>query len=108
MLEIPVPEESFAEFQLLLAGIEYRFVYKFNTRDDRWYIDIFIDEDPVILGVKVMENQSLLDRYHLPDFDHGDLRCLRLGSSLAPVGRDNLGIGKNYDLVYFSNEELAT
>ena len=107
MLQIPVPEISFSSTNLLLGGFEYTFIYSFNERDSRWRIDIFLQDEPVITGVKVVESQDLLSNYELEEFDHGSLFCLRVGASFDEVGRDNFGIDKNYQLIYFTNEEIA-
>lgn len=106
MLKLPVPEQSWSSQNISLGGLDYQFIYSYNTRDERWRFDIYLDEEPVILGIKIMENQRFLDNYILPDFDHGDIFCLRVKDDGLPVGRDNLGQGKSYSLVYFSNQEL--
>jgi hypothetical protein len=53
-----------------------------------------------------MENQSLLKRYDLEDFGHGDIYCIRFKEDGKEVSLDNLGIGKAYELVYVANDEL--
>ena len=53
-----------------------------------------------------MENQSLLARYNLDEFSHGDLYCIRVQNDNNNVTLDNLGINKAYELVYLDNEEL--
>lgn len=107
-LTIDTPEAAWAEQALTLAGKKYLFTYSFNGRDERWRIDISLDNEPVISGVKIMENQFLLDIYSLPNFDHGDLVCVRFEEDGLPVGRNNLGLGKPYSLQYYTNEELLT
>ena len=107
-LRIPVPDTSFAENTFSLGGINYRFVFRFNDRDERWRIDIYINDDPVKLGIKVMENQLFLSRYRLEDFDHGDIGCFRVLETTEPVGRNNLGIDKAYELIYLTNEEILS
>jgi hypothetical protein len=105
-IKLPVPNVSHAITQITLGGLEYTFTYDYNTRDERWRFDISLIDTPVILGVKVMENQSLLARYLLDDFDHGDVFCFRIEEDGNPVGRDNLGIDLPYELVYLTNAEI--
>jgi hypothetical protein len=105
--KIPVPESPWVDEFLTLGGQEYKFTFRFNTEDERWRFDLFLNEEPVILGVKVMENQSLLSQYALPDFSHGDIFCVETQNTDAEAGRSNVGIGLPYELVYFSNQELA-
>lgn len=107
MLRLNVPEAAFAQQEVSLGGLTYKIVYKYNDWDERWRLDIYLGEALVIAGVKIMENTSLLGfRYSLADFTHGDLQCLKMLDDGQEVGRNNLGIGKAYELVYFSNEEL--
>ena len=106
-LSLPVPEVSFASTSITLGGIEYSITYSFNERDERWRMDILTDSEVVILGVKIMEEESLLGRYILPLFTHGDIFCVRLKDDGKQVGRDNLGLGLPFDLVYLTNAEIA-
>lgn len=106
-LIIDTPSSSWSQQDVTLGGKKYTFVYKYNSRDERWRLSISIGGTEIISSVKVMENQLLLGRYILPDFDHGDLACVRSEDDGKPVGKDNLGAGKPYELLYFTNEELA-
>ena len=107
MLLIPVPEVSNATLNLQLGGLEYTFIYSYNERDARWRFDLYLQDTPVITGVKIVESQFFFSKYILSGFDHGDIACIRTGSSKDAASRDNVGIGKNYELVYFTNEEIA-
>ena len=108
-LEVVVPNTAAWTTQdITLSGVKYDFVYEYNTRDSRWRFDIYSTSgSPVITGVKIMENQSLLSRYLLPDFDHGDIFCVRVLETSDPVGRDNLGSGLAYSLFYLTTAEIA-
>jgi hypothetical protein len=106
-LTIDTPTAPWADQSLTLGGKKYTFTYSYNERDSRWRLDISLAGAAVISGVKVMENQFLLGRYILPDFDHGDIVCVRFEDDGNPVGRDNLGLGKPYVLQYYTNDELA-
>jgi hypothetical protein len=106
-LSLPVSQASWSTQNISLSGTDYTFIYSYNTRDERWRFDIYLNEEPVILGIKIVENQIFLGKYLLPDFNHGDIACLRVKDDGLPVGRDNLGIDKSYELVYFTNEEIA-
>lgn len=105
-LSIDVPEEAWSSSNVSLAGTTYSFRYSFNNRDERWRLSIYIGARAIITGVKIMENQLLLRNYGLDDFSHGDLACVRAKQSSFPVGFDNFGRDKEYELVYYSNEEI--
>lgn len=108
-LNIPIPNSSYSEQEVSLSGVKYNFIFRYIGRDQRWRIDIFDNnKDPIIHGIKIMENQDLTGRYNLPSFSNGNLYCLRVKQDLTPVSRDNIGLGKAYNLLYFSNEEIDT
>ena len=104
---IPIPTGARDKYNVVLGANSYNIEFKFNIREGRWYFDLYREDDtPVKLGVKIMENQSLLLRYRLDNF-LGDIACIKManrGSSV--IGRGNLGIDKEYSLVYFSEDEL--
>jgi len=106
-LSIPTPDYPSTKQNVTLAGRDYELTIRFNERDSRWRLSISLNGVVVISGIKLVENRRLLSRYILPDFNHGDLFCMRRKSTKDPVGRKNLGIGKEYELIYFSNEELS-
>jgi hypothetical protein len=106
-LTIDVPNPAWSEQQLTLDGKKYTFIYSYSDRDERWRIDISLAGVVIISGVKIMENQFLLSRYRLPDFDHGDLACIRYEEDGKPVGRNNLGLVEPYALQYYTNDEIA-
>tara|TARA_R110002012_G_C11480576_1_gene594985 strand:+ start:16 stop:348 length:333 start_codon:yes stop_codon:yes gene_type:complete len=104
---IPIPTGARDKYNVVLGAASYDIEFKFNTRDGRWYFDLYREGGtPVKLGVKIMENQSLLLRYSLDNF-LGDIVCMRMANrSSSGVGRDNLGVGEDYSLLYFSESEL--
>lgn len=107
MIVINVPNSPWSENRMSFGGQFYNVIFRYNSRDERWRMDIYKEDVPVILGVKIMENQSLLKKHSLKDFSHGDIGCLRIEDDGKPVTRDNLGVGLPYELVYFTNEEMA-
>lgn len=92
---------------IVLAGITYTFKYKYNSRDKGIRLFIYLNGEPLILGLKLMPNQLLLTQYLLPNFAHGDLACIRVkGQPDTPLTLGTLGIGREYELMYFTNEEI--
>lgn len=107
MISINVPDAAYSENRMSFGGQFYTVIFRYNTRDERWRMDIYTQDRVVILGVKIMENQALLGKYILPEFSHGDIYCVRLKNDNLPVGRDNLGINLAYELIYMSNAEIG-
>jgi hypothetical protein len=105
-LSINIPDSPFASFEVPLGGQTYNFDITYNTRDSRYRLDIYQNSEVIILGLKLVENADLLGKYNLPAFNHGGLFVVSNYKTDEPVGRDNIGTGKAYELIYVSNEEL--
>lgn len=101
MIKINIPDSSWSEARMSLGDRLYDVVFKFNSRDNRWRIDIFYRGQPVIRGLKLMENLPVMYRYLLDNWEDGsDLIPVRMKETDDPVGRDNLGLGKTYELFF--------
>lgn len=105
-VKIDCPETAYAGQEISFGGKTYEFTYSLNERDNRVRLDIIHDGEYIISGIKIMENQSLLKRYDLVDFSHGDIYCIRFKEDGKGVTLDNLGINKAYELIYLTNEEI--
>lgn len=106
-LIIKVPESAWHTQDIVLNGVTFNMVLKFNTRDASWYVDLLDANQQVILyGLKVMPNQSLTGRFsYLTTIPDGNLWCLRRKRDFSPIGRDNLGVDNTYELIWLSSEE---
>jgi hypothetical protein len=105
-LSINIPDSANNEVRVALGGLDYTFSYSFNTRDQRYRLDILQRGTAIIRGLKLMESALITSKYDLPLFDHGQLAVVRLERTSFDAGRNNMGFGKAYALIYFSNEEL--
>ena len=105
-LNIEVPESANSSQYVNLGGYKYLIEYAYNNRDDSMRMSIYLDNIPVITGIKIMQNQRLLYRYNLTEFNHGDIVCYKNKTTPINPTLGNIGIGKDYELIYFSNEEL--
>lgn len=103
---IPVPNTPWSEDTLSLNGVIYTLDFKYNSRDSRWYFTL-LDSNSVVIkhSIKIVEGVSLLQRYKFDNFS-GDMFCMEVRRTDEVVTRHNLGIGKDYELVYFNQQEL--
>lgn len=104
---IKIPNSAWHTQDITVGGELIRLTLKYNTSDEMWYLDLANASGNTLLnGVKVMPNQSLTKRYKatvsLPD---GNLWCVRRKNDFSPPSRDNLGIGKTYELWWISSNE---
>lgn len=110
-LQIIVPDSAWSSQQVTLGGETYNFTFKFNNRDSAWRLDISdLDQNEILSGIKIMSNQSLYERYKntYPELPSGALVCFKSRQSdEAVLGRNNLGVDKTYNLLWFSDEEVV-
>lgn len=106
IIDVPTSYPNVTQ-NITLSGVSYTFKYTYNSRDERLRLSIYRDEELVIAGLKIMENQLLLDNYILSGFPDGDLFCARIrGDSSIPATLGTIGLGREYELIYFTNEEI--
>ena len=107
-ISVSVPENTYVDQRIVLGEVEYIFKHTYNTRNERRYLDIYIEDREILSGIMLIEGgQFLLQSYILPDFNHGDLAVIRIKEDGKPATIDNIGIDKAYELMYFTNEELG-
>lgn len=106
-ISIEVPSVAWAASTVTLGGNTYLFDFQFNDRENRWYADILLGNDYVIRGIKLVEYSGIINKYDLPNFNHGRLFVEAQRSTNREAGFDNIGIDKEYVFFYLSNEELG-
>jgi hypothetical protein len=100
ILEIPVRDDLPSyNFQITLEGIVFTLHFRFNVRDDRWYMDVNdVDDEPIVTGVKLLYGLPLLDRYKNERLPLGRFIILdETGEERNPT-RDGLGV--DFKLLY--------
>lgn len=107
--KIKIFNRPFFSQEVILGETSYVLTLKFNTSDEAWYLSISYPEGTQLLnGIKLMPNQNLTGAFsYLERLTGGDLWCVRLKNDRSPLGRDNLGIGKTYELVWISSQEAV-
>lgn len=99
-------DQSGVTFTIELAGDVFRITLRFNDRDERYYLDLFDEDDsPIIVGVKVVLATPLLNRVVDPRRPKGDFLAVDKGLGTEPtIGT----LGRSIDLVFVSwTESLA-
>lgn len=107
MIKINIPDSSWSESRMSLDGRLYTIEFRHNSRDDRWRLDIYYQGEPVIRGLKLMENQEVTDRYILDNWNPNTyLIAVRMKNTLNLINRDNLGINKTYELYFIEDGDV--
>lgn len=105
--EILIPEDPHSTIRASLSGKYVTLKFKYNTRSDSWYLDIYeADNETVIIsGIMIKPNQNLTGRYRLSGLPDGNLWCFRKQSASGEVGRNSLQ--GDYGLLWVpASEEL--
>lgn len=104
---IRVPDSAFHTQSINIDNTAYNITFKYNTSDNSWYFTLEdIDSGSLIADTKVMPNQNLTGRF--PTYNplpNGNIWCFRFSNNYSPIGRNNLGIDKTYELIYLTFEE---
>ena len=107
MKRIPVPTVSFANTTTTLNGEAYNLTFRWSEVKNRWKLDIYdASFNPVLLGITLIEEQDLTGYYsYASKVMDGFLFIAKMTNTTELVGRNNLGLNKDYELVYVSNNE---
>lgn len=109
-IEIPLfPETPLYDMTVTLDGSDYRLLFDWNGREDRWYLSLFDSAGSAVRrGMKVVPNWDLLYGCVYQNRPPGKLVFLdartRAGLNEAPNFQE---LGREVRLAYFSGAELA-
>ena len=105
--KINVLDNPYAEQTVNLSGRDYKLLLVFNTSNNSWYLTIKDTSDNILQsGIKILPNQNLTQLYQYKEImTGGNLWCFRMKRSSNPIGRDNLGIDKVYELWWITTSE---
>ncbi len=60
---LPTFEDPFYSYSTTLEGREYLLVFRFNQREDVWYLSIYMpDQTPLVTGIKMLDGANLIQR----------------------------------------------
>jgi hypothetical protein len=105
-LLIPVSDSPYSEQLVSLSNRVITMVFKFNVVNQSWYLDLLDSRGLKIkMGIRIVANQNLTERFDLSDSFTGDLWCIKNRNSSKVLGRTNLGKNKDYGLYWISDED---
>lgn len=107
MNRLNVPEIAYSKKIVSLNSKSFYFTYKFNDRTGRWHLDISDQDDSVLaLGLILLDEGAVtLHISKLNDAMGGYLLIVKQKDTLESCSRNNVGIDKEYELVYVSFKE---
>ncbi len=93
--EIPIdPENANQLFEVVLDGVTFRLLYRFNSRDLTWYLDVFSASDVLLrAGIRVVDDWTSFLRW--ADFavrPGGEILNIARGVAASAPGFGELGV----------------
>ena len=114
--QIKFDDNAYQEKEPTINGKVFYFTLAYNSSDDvdnngkgAWYLDLvdFNGED-IISGVKIIPLQNLTKKHlSVNTILDGDLWCMNIKDSTTTINRGNFGTDKQFQLWYYSNEEMT-
>ena len=107
---IDIPDSANSVSNISMGKELFEMRVSFNSRSEGWYMSL-LDKDGffVIKGLKILPNTPLLRRNRDLFPEGSNLYVVRVleGNEVESntLGRDNLGSGRSYELLYFHDSE---
>ena len=102
---IPFKEPAAWRSQVTLSGVIYLFYFRWNALNQYWVMNIFnVDNQPVLLGVKVVVNFDLTEQFVVVDKPSGEIICQNILDQWNDIGRFDMG--ETTELIYYEASEL--
>lgn len=109
MIVIPTFSDPFYEIVTAIEGVDYILDFRYNQREDCWYVDIkTIDDEDLAKGLKLVCNWPLLHQLHYETrLPTGELMVTTDTNDDSPPGLEDMVEDGRCRLVYLTAEELA-
>lgn len=97
---------AFYEFEVELDGVEFRLEFRFNDRDDAWYLTILNTDDVVLrASLRIVLEWTLLRLWAEATRPDGEIVSVTQGKVSAPPTLNQLG--GEVVLTYLDAAEIA-
>lgn len=102
---IPFKEPAEWEAQITLSDVIFNLNFKWNALNKYWIMSIYNRNDqPILLGVKVVVNWNLTSQYVVVGAPQGDIICQNVLGQFGDIMRFDMG--EVAELFYYENGEL--
>lgn len=106
MIQVPVTRNGNSDYDVTLDGVTYTIQYRYNTRNQRVFMNILKDGVMLIAGMRLLEYNLANYFYANEEAPKGTLYVAPLKTVKEKATLGNLGISNDYSLIYFTQEEL--
>jgi hypothetical protein len=106
---IPTLQQPYYSIRTRLDGLDYKLDFRYNTRAERFYLNLYDAEDVLVLaGLKLVTGVLLLAYYHhLPGVPAGEIVVTATGADDSSPKLGELGAGLRCVLTYFPKADVA-
>ena len=106
MIQLPVSTNGNSDFDVTLEGETYTLQYRYNSRNSRLYMNIVKDGVVLKAGLRLIEGNMPGETMPVEEAPAGLFIVAQLKDTESIVTLGNLGINREYTLIYFSEDEL--
>lgn len=106
-LVIDIPNTAYAEQSVVLNQQNFTIITKYRLRSERWSVTLLSAAGELLLAeAKCISDTFLTGRYIIPSLG-GELYVAKIYGDEEQPTRDNFGAGKEFELHYYTNDELG-
>lgn len=96
-------EDKNYEFKCDFDGVIYTLNVRYNSRMDRWILDIkTVDDEYILMGIPLLIGTDFIARFKDSRLPHGQLFIVNIPDQYTDAGEDELGT----DALVFYNEAI--
>ena len=90
---VPVTSNNFVyEFRTALDNVVYSISIRYNSRSNRWTMDVKDTDDiPLVMGIPLLQGTDLIDRFKDRRLPAGHFIMQSLEDETREAGREDLG-----------------
>lgn len=101
-----IPSSPHTSYLTTIENETFRFVFRWNTRASVWHLDVFAsDGEALTVGAKLVPNIPLIRTTSIKA-PNGLLIVVNNTTNQSIPNKENIGVGKDFELVYLTEEEL--
>lgn len=106
MIQVPVTQTGNSSVEVTLDGTTYKILTRYNNRNGRLYMSLFLNSRLILSGLRMIENYTSTDKYTDVLLPKGSLQVaqFRTVDEVATLG--NTGVNLDYSLVYIPEEDI--
>jgi hypothetical protein len=105
-LSLNVPSTPYTSYTIFLDGRSFKITFRWSSRTSKWYYDLVTSQGiPVTLGTAVHQGIPLINKTSVFS-PEGQLYLVGNSSSDVLPSRTNIGVGREFELLYLTKVEL--